>query len=84
MIYKMITQNTADLLHLLPLGISAPLREAARTCQLAPPGNWPLDAYRAIGRNDLAASATENPDMLYSDGYRSRKEFIVSPQKPLF
>ena len=82
-IYKMITQNTANLLYFLPLGISAPLREAARTCQLAPPGNWPLDAYRAIGRNDLAASATENPDMLYSDGYRSRRDFIVSPQKTL-
>jgi anaphase-promoting complex subunit 1 len=75
-IFKMIT-------HLLPLGISAPLREAARTCQLVPPGNWPLDAYRAIGRNDLAASATQNPDMFYSDGYRSRRDFIVSLQEKL-
>jgi anaphase-promoting complex subunit 1 len=80
-IFKMITQNTADLLYLLPLGISAPLKEAARTCQLVPPGNWPLDAYRAIGRNDLAASATQNPDMFYSDGYRSRRDFIVGQQK---
>ena len=82
-IYKMVTQNTADLLYLLPLGISAPLREAARTCQLAPPGNWPLEAYRSIGRNDLAASATQNPDILFSDGYKSRKDFIVSPYKTL-
>lgn len=82
-IHKMVTRNTADLLYFLPLGISAPLREAARTCQLAPPGNWPLEAYRVIGRNDLAASATQNPDILFSDGYRSRKDFIVSPQKTL-
>jgi anaphase-promoting complex subunit 1 len=80
-IFKMITQNTADLFYLLSLGVSAPLREAARTCQLVPPGNWPLDAYRAIGRNDLAASATQNPDLFYSDGYRSRRDFIVSQQK---
>ena len=79
-IYKMITQNAADLLYLLPLGISAPLKEATRTCQLASPGNWPLDAYQAIGHNDLAASVSENPDMLYSDGYRSRRDFIVSTE----
>ncbi|KAF8154084.1 anaphase promoting complex subunit 1 [Crassisporium funariophilum] len=80
-IYKMVTQNEADFVYLLPLGIAAPLREAARTCQLAPPGNWPLEAYRAIGRNDLAASATRNPDILFNDGYRSRKDFI-NPVKP--
>ena len=78
-VYKMVTQHPGrELTSDLPLGIAAPLREAVRTCQLAPPGNWPLDAYRAIGRNDLAASATQNPDLLTTDGYKTRKEFIVS------
>lgn len=76
-IYQMITQNGGqDVSSSLPLGIAAPLREAARTCQLAPPGNWPLEAYRAIGRNDLAASSKQNPDVFISDGYKSRKEYI--------
>lgn len=44
---------------------------------MAPPGDWPLAAYRAIGRNDLAASGSEIPDMLFSDGYRSMKDFFV-------
>lgn len=61
----------------LPIGIAAPLMEALRTCQMAPPGDWPLAAYRAIGRNDLAASGSEIPDMLFSDGYRSMKDFFV-------
>lgn len=62
----------------LPLGIAAPLREAARTCQLAPPGTWPLFAYRAIGRNDLAASASDEPDTLVRHGYQPLKYFTVS------
>ncbi|KAG6856543.1 hypothetical protein H0H87_003362 [Tephrocybe sp. NHM501043] len=70
-----------EFLSRLPIGIAAPLREAARTCQLAPPGDWPLSAYRAIGRNDLAASADDAPDILYNDGYKSVKEFI-NPTKP--
>ncbi|KDR78406.1 hypothetical protein GALMADRAFT_224779 [Galerina marginata CBS 339.88] len=74
-IYQMVNQNGGkDVSSSLPLGIAAPLRESARTCQLAPPVNWPLEAYRAIGRNDLAASATQNPDVFINDGYKSRKE----------
>jgi hypothetical protein len=53
------------------------LLEAARTCQLAPPGNWPFEAYEAIGRNDLANSALQNQDVLVTGGYKTRKEFIV-------
>ncbi|KAF8954432.1 hypothetical protein BDZ97DRAFT_1928284 [Flammula alnicola] len=82
-IYQMVSQNgERDVSSELPLGVAAPLREAARTCQLAPPGNWPLEAYRVIGRNDLAASATQNPDTFISDGYKSRKESIVKSYKP--
>ena len=78
-VHQMVTQNGgAAAWTELPLGIAAPLREAARTCQLAPPGNWPLDAYRLIGRNDLATSATVNPDAFISKGYKPRKEYIVS------
>ncbi|KAG6853861.1 hypothetical protein C0991_000622 [Blastosporella zonata] len=66
----------SEFLSRLPIGIAAPLREAARTCQLAPPGDWPLAAYRAIGRNDLAASADDAPEVLFSDGYKPVKEFI--------
>ncbi|KAF4611458.1 hypothetical protein D9613_003815 [Agrocybe pediades] len=81
-IYQMVSQNGGqDVSSALPLGIAAPLREAARTCQLAPPGNWPLEAYRAIGRNDLAASSKHNPEVFISDGYKSRKEFI-NPTTP--
>lgn len=67
----------------IPLGLAAPIREAARTCQLAPPANWPLEAYLAIGRNDLAASASEAPDLMYNEAYRPIKDFIVRNTKPI-
>jgi anaphase-promoting complex subunit 1 len=66
-----------EFLDRLPIGLAAPLREAARTCQLAPPADWPLAAYSAIGRNDLAASAGDTLDMLFSDGYKTVKHFLV-------
>ncbi|KAJ7597266.1 hypothetical protein C8J56DRAFT_882770 [Mycena floridula] len=60
----------------LPISIAAPLREAARTCQMVPPSDWPLEAYRAIGRDDVATSAFHAPDSFFKDGYRPIKEFI--------
>jgi len=48
-----------EFLSRLPLGILSPIREAARTCQLAPPSDWPLEAYRVVGRNDVVASASQ-------------------------
>jgi anaphase-promoting complex subunit 1 len=78
-VYRMVTHSRGrDVITDLPLGIAAPLLEAARTCQLAPPGNWPFEAYKAIGRNDLATSAIQNQDVLVSGGYKTRKESIVS------
>ncbi|KAJ7226307.1 hypothetical protein C8J57DRAFT_1731072 [Mycena rebaudengoi] len=71
----------APLLNRLPMGLSAPIREAMRTCQLAPPSDWPLEAYRAVGRNDVAASASQAPDMLFGDGYLAVKDFI-NPTRP--
>ncbi|KAG5636979.1 hypothetical protein H0H81_006185 [Sphagnurus paluster] len=80
--FIMVTSRLGpNFINRLPIGIAAPLREAARTCQLAPPGNWPLAAYRAIGRNDLAASAEDAPDLLFNDGYKSVKQFI-NPSRP--
>jgi anaphase-promoting complex subunit 1 len=77
-IYQMVkSQSGRECINLLPLSLAAPLREAARTCQLSPPQDWPLAAYRAIGRNDLAASARDAPDMLFNDGYRTVKDYIV-------
>lgn len=66
-----------EFLNRLPLGVLSPIREAARTCQLAPPSDWPLEAYRVVGRNDVAASASQAPELLFGDGYRSVKDFIV-------
>lgn len=76
-ILQLVSRDRTKLLDLLPLGIVAPLREAARTCQLNPPPNWPLDAYMAIGRNDLAALADENVEHLNRDGLRINKDFFV-------
>ena len=65
-------------LNLLPIGLAAPLREAARTCQLAPGQDWPAAAYEFVGRNDLAEGANANPGLLSTNGYRAVKEFLVS------
>jgi anaphase-promoting complex subunit 1 len=69
-----------EFLEKLPLGMAAPLREAMRTCQQAPPENWPAKVYQAIGRNDLAASMQEPGHIvnLVDAGYRPKKDFIVS------
>lgn len=65
-------------LNAIPLGLAAPLREAARTCQVAPGQDWPAAAYEFIGRNDLAEGANANPGFLNRNGYRATKEFLVS------
>lgn len=66
-----------DLLDLLPLSVAAPLREAARTCQMAPPPNWTINAYELIGRNELSEINRLNGEILFNDGYHSVKEHIV-------
>ncbi|OBZ68319.1 Anaphase-promoting complex subunit 1, partial [Grifola frondosa] len=60
-----------------PLGLAAPLREATRTCQLSPSGDWPVVAYQLIGRNDLAEGLSMSPDLFFNHGYRSVKEYIL-------
>jgi anaphase-promoting complex subunit 1 len=65
-------------LNLLPIGLAAPLREAARICQLAPGQDWLAAEYEFVGRNDLAEGANVNPGVLNANGYRAVKEFLVS------
>ncbi|EJD04906.1 uncharacterized protein FOMMEDRAFT_105091 [Fomitiporia mediterranea MF3/22] len=67
-----------DFLNLLPLTYSMPLREAARTCQLGPPPDWPVAAYEFVGRSDLTESGKINDDLMFNDGYRSMKEHLKS------
>ncbi|TDL26792.1 hypothetical protein BD410DRAFT_741006 [Rickenella mellea] len=68
--------RSSDFLNLLPLGLSAPLREAARTCQLCPPPDWPVQAYEFVGRSDLSEGAVVNGDLIFDDGYRSVKDHL--------
>ncbi|ORY08304.1 hypothetical protein K493DRAFT_29218 [Basidiobolus meristosporus CBS 931.73] len=44
----------------LPFGISLPLREAIHHCRKKPSANWPIDAYRLIGREDMAEQLQSN------------------------
>ncbi|EMD33332.1 hypothetical protein CERSUDRAFT_142277 [Gelatoporia subvermispora B] len=70
-----------DYLRSLPLGIAAPLREATRTCQMSPAGDWPMVAYQMIGRHDLAEVLGSDNNVYSTYGYRSVKEYI-NPSKP--
>ena len=62
----------------LSLGVSAPLREALRTAQLSPGGDWSVPIYRLIGRNDLAEGFSSNPAVFANSGYRPVREILVS------
>ncbi|KAI0829732.1 hypothetical protein BC628DRAFT_1408561 [Trametes gibbosa] len=61
-----------------PLGVAAPIREALRTCQLSPSGDWTMTAYRLVSRNDLAEGFNDKPAVAVNTGYRSVREFLVS------
>lgn len=77
-LYTMVKSGIgAKFIDNLSLGVAAPLREAARTCQLSPPSDWPATAYHVIGRNDLAAVASHIVDILFNDGYKPVKDYIV-------
>lgn len=66
------------LIKCMALGIAAPLREACRTCQLSPSGEWSVPAYSLIGREDLAEVMNAPSDHPNTRGYRPIREFIVS------
>ncbi|KAH9830809.1 uncharacterized protein C8Q71DRAFT_716467 [Rhodofomes roseus] len=65
------------LIKCMALGIAAPLREACRTCQLSPSGEWSIPAYSLIGREDLAEVMNASTEPPYTRGYRPIKEFIT-------
>ncbi|KAI0661437.1 hypothetical protein C8Q70DRAFT_1044010 [Cubamyces menziesii] len=73
-----LTGLQLDNLRRFPLGIAAPFREALRTCQLSPGGDWTVSAYHLIGRNDLAEGFTDSPAVATNSGYRTVREFLVS------
>ena len=72
------TGMTLNVLQNLALGVTAPLREALRTAQLSPGGDWSLPIYNLIGRNDLAEGFSSKPAIFVNHGYRSMREFLVS------
>lgn len=43
-----------DELESVPAGISLPLQDALDCCRGNPPDGWPAEAYRLVGRSDLA------------------------------
>lgn len=69
---------TPHLIKCMALGIASPLREACRTCQLSPSGEWTVPAYSLIGREDLAEVMSSPTELPYTRGYRPIREFIVS------
>ncbi|EPQ55810.1 hypothetical protein GLOTRDRAFT_138586 [Gloeophyllum trabeum ATCC 11539] len=60
----------------LPLGVASPLEEAARSCQLSPPKDWPAHGYRLIGRNDLAEQQSSSRDALSKNAYKPPKYYL--------
>lgn len=73
------TGMTLNVLQNLALGVTAPLREALRTAQLSPAGDWSLPIYSLIGRNDLAEGFSSKPAIFVNNGYRTMREILVSP-----
>ena len=71
------TGMTLNVLQNLALGVTAPLREALRTAQLSPGGDWSLPIYSLIGRNDLAEGFSSKPAIFVNNGYRSIREILV-------
>ncbi|KAG2152809.1 hypothetical protein DEU56DRAFT_977198 [Suillus clintonianus] len=65
-------------LNSLPLGIAAPLREAVRTCQLAPPSHWRKEHYDLIGRRDLAFSVAGTQPELSQKGIAQSPETYMN------
>lgn len=69
----------------LPFGISAPIREALKTCQHAPPADWNREAYLLVGRNDIAQMTTsegEADPFTFGEGYQL-KDHLVSHDRML-
>ncbi len=70
----------ADIDH-LPFGVSAPIREALKTCQHAPPADWSREAYLLVGRNDIAQMTTSEGEVdpfTFGEGYQLKDNLVSS------
>ncbi|KAF8515724.1 hypothetical protein BU17DRAFT_51474 [Hysterangium stoloniferum] len=75
---------TNDDLDRLPYGLAQPIREALRTCQTLPSGDWPAQAYQLILRPDLAQMTTGDVFHITSkDSFRQADKHLVSSPFPL-
>ena len=72
------TGISLTILQYLSPGVAAPLREALRTAQLSPGGDWSISLYNLVGRNDLAEGFSANPAVFVNHGYRTVREVLVS------
>ena len=71
-----------NLLGRLPIGLSLPLHEGIRTCQVSPAGEWHPAAYQFIGRDDLAENGATASETLFTNGYRTIKDYVVRRVSP--
>jgi hypothetical protein len=62
--------------NLLPFSMSAPSREAARSCQLAPGQDCPAAAFEFIERSDLAEGENAEPNDLNVTMLRLRVQLV--------
>ena len=70
---------TIDDLARMPYGIAQPIREALRTCQSVPSGDWPVQAYHLALRADLAQMVTGDSTHVASrDSFRQVNKHLVS------
>ena len=63
----------------LPPGISLPLRHALDECREVPPGDWPVQAYVLVGRDDLAYRHLEVSIKLKAVGNCGGRSSLVYP-----
>lgn len=69
---------TNDDLDRMPPGLAQPIREALRTCQTLPSGDWSATAYQLILRPDLAQMATGDASHMTSrDSFRQVDKHLV-------
>ncbi|EJD53406.1 hypothetical protein AURDEDRAFT_81803, partial [Auricularia subglabra TFB-10046 SS5] len=61
----------------LPLGVGAPVREVLRACQLAPPGDWPTEAYVLVGRADLARMNVDRPVVFQAESAPAGRKRVL-------
>lgn len=69
---------TNDDLDRMPPGLAQPIREALRTCQSLPSGDWSAAAYRLVLRPDLSQMVTGDASHMTSrDSFRQVDKHLV-------